>query len=150
MNPLGPVPFRNVITGKEMPSEPWTKWFRDIFALLTFENNHSRTPAPTLTGVSEVGTVNKTMAYIKDRNMVQLQLVLAPTGGGTVALASATLTNLPYKPSHAAVGLLVNTVTLAVVGGIYAAPGGLIMNLPNLGASADPHVATLTYRTEDA
>ncbi len=152
MIPLGPVPFRTPISGQSFLPDAWAKYFRDVSALLGFDNNHSRAPAPTFTGITVVGTVARDMVYIKDRNLIHLQLIFTPSGGGTLALTAGTsyLSNLPYSPSHAAVGVLVNLSTLAVVGGVHAAAGTTRLNLPTLAASSAAHAATLTFRTEDA
>jgi hypothetical protein len=148
---LGPAPLKNPMFSPGL-SDSWAKWFRDIAALLSFNNNHSRTPAPAYTGVVDVGTVDKTLVYVKDRNLVQVQILFRPVAAGTFALTlgSSFLSNLPYAASHEAVGILVNLSTLAIVGAVHAAVGTTRLNLPALGATNAPHAGYITYRTEDA
>jgi hypothetical protein len=148
----GPAPLRNPLVAALFPSEPWSKWFRDVAALLCFENNHSRDVTPGYSGLTEVGTIAKGLVYVKDRNLITVFLSFTPAGAGTIAMTagSSYLSNLPYAASLDAVGVLVNLSTLAVVGGVHAAAGTARVNLPTLAASNARHAATLTYRTDDA
>lgn len=151
MMPLSPAPNKNAIVANLFALDPWAKWFRDIAALLAFPNNHTRTPTPAFTGQAVVGTVDTALVYVKDRNVIQAQLTWTPSGGGTVEFtAGAYLSNLPYQPSHDAVGVLVNLTTLAVVGAVHAAAGTARLYLPTLAPTSAPLAATITYRTEDA
>jgi hypothetical protein len=152
MIPLSPTPLTTPIIVDKALTIQWAKYFRDIQALLGFANNHSAEITPTLTGVTEVGTVNKTFVYVKDRNLVQVELILAPVGAGTVALSAGVslLANLPFAASHDAAGILVNLSTLAIVGAVAVAAGTKQLDFPTLGATSAKHVAMITYRTDNA
>lgn len=150
MSPLAPAPIKSALSLSGVLAEPWSKWFRDVAALLGFENNHSRIITPVFSGLATVGTVARTLAYVKDRNMVGFHLILEPSGGGTVEAAAGTtyVSNLPYEASHDAAVVVVDAVTLAVLGGARVNPATTRLYLPTFAAIANKILVSGWYRTE--
>jgi hypothetical protein len=149
MTPLAPAPVRTALA--PVLPEAWSKWFRDVAALLGFDNNHSRILTPTLTGLAVVGTVAQSLVYVKQGNVISYQVILAPSGGGTVAATAGTtrVDSLPYKASHDAGGMVINAVSLALLGAARVDAGTKQLYLPTFAATANKVIVSGWYRTEE-
>lgn len=150
MSPLSPAPLKSLVLSGAILTDAWAKWFRDLSALLGFEQGHSRIITPTFAGLVTVGTVGVSLVYVKDRQMVGFSLILAPSGGGTVAAnaGSTYVENLPYEASHDAGAAAVNAVSLASLGGGRVDAATKRLYLPTFAATANKVIVSGWYRTE--
>lgn len=102
---------------------------------------------PTLTSLTEVGTVTKTGAIFTFGDLVMCTIELAPQAISTLAatLGTTYVNNLPFQIRYGSAGLAVDTTVIGSIGVCAAPKDTTRLYLPTIAATGDTIAFTLWY-----